>query len=195
MSSIPPPIPNVDTFNNYYWQRLLDENLMAELDANYLRFPVAQGNESLTSATISAPPAAGDNSSKVPTTGWVLNEIGGGGGSTNSVYKTYNVTGDTRNVNVTIPLTAADNPTATTDYMVFVTYYGGYTGSSGTYTVSQQSAIFAAQGNIITNRTATGFGWNFWNGPEGDDKNMLVCFRIDFLEPSQVPAFYPVSWS
>ncbi|MDB4353062.1 hypothetical protein OAA60_06490, partial [Porticoccaceae bacterium] len=148
----------------------------------------------LTGIPTTTTPAARDNSTQIPNTGWVLNEISSTMASP-SVYKTYHITGSNRNYNITIALSSVDNPTGTANYMVFVTYYSGFSGSNGTYNVSQQSAIFGAEGNIITNRTKDGFMWNFWNGPDGDNKNMIVCFRIDFLTDSQMNGlFYPVSW-
>ena len=150
----------------------------------------------LTGIPTTTTPAAGDNSTQIANTGWVLNEISSTIASP-SVYKTYHITGSNRNYNIPITLTADDNPTETINYMVFVTYYSGFNGNGngGTYTVSTQSAIFGAEGNLITNRKATEFTWNFWNGPDGDNKNMIVCFRIDFLTDSQIDGLhYPVSW-
>lgn len=53
MSENPPPNPNVDTFNNTYFSPLLDADLQSELNANYLRFPSAQGTENFNDVNVS----------------------------------------------------------------------------------------------------------------------------------------------
>jgi hypothetical protein len=53
MSENPPPIPNVDTFNNTYFSPLLDADLQSELNANYLQFPSAQGTENFNDVNVS----------------------------------------------------------------------------------------------------------------------------------------------
>ena len=80
MSSEPPPTELVDVFNNEFFLGIISEKLREELNANFLRFPNAQGDERLNRATIAFPPPNGDNSDQVPTTAWVLANAGGGGG-------------------------------------------------------------------------------------------------------------------
>ena len=53
MSIKPQPTPNVDTFNNLYWDDNTNVSLTtAEGDARYLRFPTAQGTENLQAINV-----------------------------------------------------------------------------------------------------------------------------------------------
>lgn len=45
MSEQHPPVPDIDTFNNLYWIPPLSNELRSELNANYLQYPNAQGQE------------------------------------------------------------------------------------------------------------------------------------------------------
>jgi hypothetical protein len=87
MSINTPPDPNVSTFNNLYWIAKDEAVTIEYADKNYLKFPVAQGSETLQNFTVSgtatfnstqlptAPlailPASTDSSNKIPTTQWV----------------------------------------------------------------------------------------------------------------------------
>ena len=96
MSSQPPPQPNVDEFNQNYWRQGGSVLTTAELDTRYLRFPAAQGGETLqdvivigsASFTNPTPPSSlqnllpvGTNDSSIPTTEWVQTVVSGGGGN------------------------------------------------------------------------------------------------------------------
>ena len=96
MSAYNPPIENVPIFDSLLFSENNDATLtIADGDKRYLKFPIAQGDETLQGATIqgafvangsanftstSAPTSSGvipvgDSSTKIPTTAWVENEI------------------------------------------------------------------------------------------------------------------------
>jgi hypothetical protein len=52
MSEQSPPNPNVSTFNNIYWNQSIDDEFKSILDKKYLRFPIAQGTERLSTANV-----------------------------------------------------------------------------------------------------------------------------------------------
>lgn len=52
MSEQAPPNPNVSTFNNIYWNQSIDDEFKSILDKKYLRFPIAQGTETLSTANV-----------------------------------------------------------------------------------------------------------------------------------------------
>jgi len=98
MSSSNPPNPNTPpVFNNDAFGQGADPTIdTAYLNANYLRFPTAQGSETLQniqvvgSATfnnaalptsVGVIPAANDSSTKIPTTAWVQSAITGSASS------------------------------------------------------------------------------------------------------------------
>ena len=89
MSATNPPTPNVNTFNNDYWNT----------QDQFLNYPVAQGAMSfkdlvvngvatfnLTPQITATDPSSNDSSNKVPTTRWVQDAFSAGGGMSNNVY-------------------------------------------------------------------------------------------------------------
>lgn len=52
MSEQAPPNPNVSIFNNIYWNQSIDDEFKSILDKKYLRFPIAQGTETLSTANV-----------------------------------------------------------------------------------------------------------------------------------------------
>ncbi len=94
MSSSNPPNPNTPpVFNNDAFNQGADPNIdIAYLNANYLRFPTAQGSETLQNiqvlgsatfnnaalpTTAGVVPVSSDSSTKIPTTAWVQSAISG----------------------------------------------------------------------------------------------------------------------
>lgn len=92
MSVNPPPSPNVNRFNNLYWISADDSLTIGAGDLRYLKFPNAQGTETLLATNVNGTltatglvnftntnpptssatqPASTDSSTKVPTTAWV----------------------------------------------------------------------------------------------------------------------------
>jgi len=98
MSSSNPPNPNTPpVFNNDAFNFNTGDIDTAYLNANYLRFPTAQGSETLqniqvvgsasfTNASLPTSsgviPASNDSSTKIPTTAWVQSAITGGSSNT-----------------------------------------------------------------------------------------------------------------
>ena len=52
MSSTNPPNPNVSTFNNLYWSITDIPLTQSQADRRYLKFPVAQGKETLQAVDV-----------------------------------------------------------------------------------------------------------------------------------------------
>lgn len=96
MSVNPPPSPNVNRFNNLYWISADDGLTIGTGDLRYLKFPNAQGTETLLTTNVNGTltatglvnftntnpptssatqPASTDSSTKVPTTAWVQTAI------------------------------------------------------------------------------------------------------------------------
>jgi len=102
MSVNPPPNPNVNRFNNLYWISADDGLTIGVGDLRYLKFPNAQGTETLLATNVTgtltatglanftninpptssqAIPASTDATSKIPTTAWVQTAITAGSSS------------------------------------------------------------------------------------------------------------------
>jgi len=96
MSVNPPPSPNVNRFNNIYWISADDGLTIGVGDLRYLKFPNAQGTETLLTTNVNGTltatglvnftntnpptssatqPASTDSSTKIPTTAWVQTAI------------------------------------------------------------------------------------------------------------------------
>lgn len=98
----------------------------------------------------------------------------------------YNMTGNTSSVNQTMTLSLN---TTTTNYSVFPSYYFGYSGSSGTYNISQTSGALSQI--LITQRNPGNFQF-FVNKTTGDNINVMIVFLVVYNVSSSA---YPSSWS
>jgi len=99
MSVNPPPSPNVNRFNNLYWISADDGLTIGVGDLRYLKFPNAQGTETLLATNVNGTltatglanftnvnpptstatqPASTDATSKIPTTAWVQTAVTAG---------------------------------------------------------------------------------------------------------------------
>jgi len=102
MSVNPPPSPNVNRFNNLYWISADDGLTIGVGDLRYLKFPNAQGTETLLATNVNGTltatglanftnvnpptsnatqPASTDSSTKLPTTAWVQTAVTAGSAS------------------------------------------------------------------------------------------------------------------
>ena len=70
-----PPNPNVSTFNNLYWIQADDALTTGEADLRYLKFPIAQGTESLKAINVTG--AASFTGGMTSTTETTYNIAGG----------------------------------------------------------------------------------------------------------------------
>lgn len=85
--------------------------------------------------------------------------------------------------------TLLHNTTGTTNYMVFPSFYYGYTGSSGTYNATSSSG--ALNPIIIENRTSSSFHWTLEKATS-DNMNVYVTFLVVYGVST---AGFPSSWS
>jgi|694.fasta_scaffold107646_3 hypothetical protein len=128
MSSSNPPNPNTPpVFNNDAFGQGADPTIdIAYLNANYLRFPTAQGSETLQniqvlgSATFNNAalptsagvlPLANDSSTKMPTTAWVQSAISGS--TTNLLTGNNTWTGTNDFANASLPTSSGVIPAST----------------------------------------------------------------------------------
>jgi hypothetical protein len=131
-----PPNPDVSTFNNLYWISADDALSQAEADLRYLKFPVAQGTENLSSINVNGIatfnntalptslgtlPAPNTISTQIPTMDWVQQAITTGGSTILSNNNTFSGTNDFTNVltstgSVPAP-TTSDTQVATTAFV------------------------------------------------------------------------------
>jgi len=163
MSSSNPPNPNTPpVFNNDAFGQGADPTIdIAYLNANYLRFPTAQGSETLqniqvvgsatfnnaalpTSAGIV--PLASDSSTKIPTTAWVQSAITAGGANlltTNNSWTGQNNFTITSFADFTIPQFSNDTTIANTTWTTaLITYYVNYLLGAGLANPLQSSLLY-----------------------------------------------------
>jgi len=163
MSSSNPPNPNTPpVFNNDAFGQGADPTIdIAYLNANYLRFPTAQGSETLQniqvigSATFNNAalptsagviPAATDNSTTIPTTNWVQNAIGNG--ITNLLASANSWSGQnnftiTSYADFTIPQFSNDTTIANTSWTTaLIAYYYNILLGAGVANPLQSSLLY-----------------------------------------------------
>jgi hypothetical protein len=174
MSSSNPPNPNTPpVFNNDAFGQGADPTIdIAYLNANYLRFPTAQGAETLQniqvvgSATFNNAalptssgviPASNDSSTKMPTTAWVQTAISG---ATNLLISNNTWTGTNDFANASLPTSSGAIPAAT----------------DNSTTIPTTNWVQNAIGSGITNLLASA---NSWSG----QNNFTITSFADYTIP------------
>ena len=135
MSVNVPPNPNVSTFNNDYWIHMDTALTTADADLRYLRWNVAQGDETLQGISVNGnanfysqtnfndvatgsltslavQPLANDSTTKIPTTAWVQSAITG---APSSILATNNTFTGTNAFNNIAPITSTATQPASND--------------------------------------------------------------------------------